>query len=226
MRRLIWPAVMTLVMLVVLIGLGTWQVARMQWKDQILAEVGRAEAFPPNPLTANPKPLARVQVTGRLRPAPTALFGAEVRTLPRGPEMGARLIAILDRGDLPPILIDRGWVPARLDRPIDVPDTEVAIDGFVHPGDTASLFSATDDIAGRRFYTLDPKVIAAALGVARAEPFVIVALGPAPAGGWPDPAKHLPRPPNNHLIYALTWYGFAVTLIVIFIVWARKGLRA
>ena len=52
------------------------------------------------------------------------------------------------------------------------------------------------------------------------------ALGPAPAGGWPDPAKHLPQPPNNHLIYALTWYGFAITLVVIFFVWARKGLRA
>lgn len=226
MRRLLWPGVMTLVMLVVLIGLGTWQVARMQWKDQILAEVARAEASPPNPLTANPKPFARVKVTGRLRPTPTALFGAEVRTLPRGPEMGARLIAILDRADLPPILIDRGWVPTKRDRPIDQPEADVTIDGFVHPGDTASMFSATDDIAGRRFYTLDPKVIAAALGLARAEPFVIVALGPAPAAGWPDPAKHLPRPPNNHLIYALTWYGFAITLVVIFFVWARKGLRA
>lgn len=226
LRRLIWPGLTTLLMLVVLIGLGTWQVARMQWKDQILAEITRAEASPPNPLTANPKPFARVQVTGRLRPAPTALFGAEVRTVQRGPEMGARLIAILDRGDAPPILIDRGWVPTKHDRPIDQPETEVTIDGFVHPGDTASLFSATDDIAERRFYTLDAKVIAAALGLPRAEPFVIVALGPAPAGGWPDPAKHLPQPPNNHLVYALTWYGFAVTLVVIFIVWTRKGLRA
>jgi len=167
-----------------------------------------------------------VQVTGRLRPAPTALFGAEVRTVQRGPEMGARLIAILDRVDAPPILIDRGWVPTERDRPIDQPETELTIDGFVHPGDTASWFSATDDIAGRRFYTLDPKVIAAALGLTRAESFLIVALGPTPAAGWPDPAKHLPQPPNNHLVYALTWYGFAITLVVIFIVWARKGLRA
>ena len=43
---------------------------------------------------------------------------------------------------------------------------------------------------------------------------------------WPDPARHLPRPPNNHLSYAITWYGLAVALLAIFIVWARKGSHA
>ena len=53
----------------------------------------------------------------------------------------------------------------------------------------------------------------------------LVALGPAPSQGYPDPAKHLPRPPNDHLQYALTWYGFAATLLVIFFLYARKVLR-
>jgi len=33
----------------------------------------------------------------------------------------------------------------------------------------------------------------------------------------------LPRPPNNHLQYALTWYGLAAALVVTFIAWIRKG---
>lgn len=217
---------MTLAMLAVLIGLGTWQVARMRWKERVLAEIALAEASPPRPLLANPKPFARVRVAGRIRPDLSALFGAEVRTLSSGPQMGARLIAVLERADGPPVLIDRGWVPTRRSRPIDTPEGEVAIDGFVHPGDKASWFSATDDIPGRRFYTLDPRVISAALGLRQAEPFIVVALGPATAGGWPDPARHLPRPPNNHLVYALTWYGFALTLVAVFVIWARKRLRA
>jgi surfeit locus 1 family protein len=53
-----------------------------------------------------------------------------------------------------------------------------------------------------------------------------VALGPTPPNGYPDPAKHLPRPPNNHLSYAITWYGLAAALVVIFVVWARKALTA
>jgi surfeit locus 1 family protein len=80
----------------------------------------------------------------------------------------------------------------------------------------------------RRFFTLDPVAIGAAVGQPTVRPFVLVALatGPAIAGHWPEPAQHLPRPPNNHLSYAITWYGLAVALLAIFIVWARKGSRA
>ena len=49
---------------------------------------------------------------------------------------------------------------------------------------------------------------------------------PGAAIELPIPAEHLPRPPNNHLAYAITWYGLAGALLVIFIVWARKAARA
>lgn len=219
--RLLIPGLMTLAMLGVLIGLGSWQVSRLLWKTRILSEIAQAEAGPANPLTTTPAPFAKVQVTGRPRPEPTALFGAEVRPTQAGSQMGARLIVVLDRADGAPVLLDRGWIATR-QVPPPVPDSLTVV-GYVHPGETASLFSATDDLVNRRFYTLDPRAIAAALGAPEALPFVIVALGPA---GTPDPARHLPRPPNNHLIYAVTWYGFAVTLVVIFIVWARRGRTA
>jgi surfeit locus 1 family protein len=38
----------------------------------------------------------------------------------------------------------------------------------------------------------------------------------------PDPARTLPRPPNNHLTYAITWYGLAIALLVVFALYARK----
>ncbi|HEX3350753.1 MAG TPA: SURF1 family cytochrome oxidase biogenesis protein, partial [Acetobacteraceae bacterium] len=47
------------------------------------------------------------------------------------------------------------------------------------------------------------------------------ALGPPPED-YPDPAQSLPRPPNDHLSYALTWYGLAATLLVVFLLYARK----
>ena len=39
------------------------------------------------------------------------------------------------------------------------------------------------------------------------------------------PARTLPRPANNHLSYAITWYGLATGLLVIFALYARKVLR-
>jgi surfeit locus 1 family protein len=213
---------MATAMLLVLLGLGTWQVRRLHWKEGILAQIARAEAAPAKPLQANPEPYTKVQVTGRLRNDLAASFGADVRDTPAGTVLGTQLIVPLVRDNGETILVDRGWVP-NLQSTIPAKG-DVTVEGYVHPGDTPGMFSATDSPATREFYTLDPSAIGAALGLHNVAPFILIAMGPTPPNGYPDPAKHLPRPPNNHLSYAITWYGLAAALVVIFIVWARKAL--
>jgi surfeit locus 1 family protein len=226
MRRLLFPGLMTLAMLAVLLGLGTWQVQRLHWKTAILARIAHAEAAPPIPLPATPEPYTKVAVTGQLRADLSAQYAAEVRDTRDGPQMGTFLIQPLERPDAPPLLVERGWVPQKRRTPIAQPDGRTTIAGYIHPAESPGLFSAKDDPAARIFYTLDPAAIGAALGLPHVAPFILIALGPAPPELWPDPAKHLPQPPNNHLSYAITWYGLALALVVIFVVWARRTLRA
>ncbi len=99
------------------------------------------------------------------------------------------------------------------------------VEGYVRPPDTPGLFSARDDPAARRFYTLNPAAIGAALGLQRVARFTLVALGDPRPGVYPDPARHLPRPANNHLVYAITWFGLAASLAAVFATWARTALR-
>lgn len=226
MRRLLWPGLMTTVMLLVLLGLGTWQVKRLHWKESVLAQIARAEAAPAMPLPVDPEPYTKVQVTGRLRDDLSASYAADVRDTPTGTVLGTQLIVPLQRNTGDTVLVDLGWVPDKRSRPMALPTGETTMEGYVHPGDTPGLFSATDSPATREFYTLDPTAIGAALGLHNVAPFILIAMGPPPPQGYPDPAKHLPRPPNNHLSYAITWYGLAAALVVIFIVWARKALTA
>jgi surfeit locus 1 family protein len=219
---------MTLVMLVVLVSLGTWQVHRLAWKEAILARIAEAEAAPPIPLPAHPSPYTKVSVSGTFVPNLSALYGAFVRDTPAGPTIGARLIEPLRRDDGAILLVDRGWVPLKRAGPIHQFTGHVTVTGYVRAGDQPGWFSATDDPAARRFYTLDPKAIGAAFDEARVAPYVLVTLaakpGPEPelVRYWPEPAHHLPRPPNNHLAYIITWYGLAIALMVVFIVWARQ----
>jgi surfeit locus 1 family protein len=217
---------MTAVMLAVLVSLGTWQVHRLHWKEAILAQLAQAEAAPPVPLNATPEPYTKVAVTGHLRADLSAQYAVEVRDTREGPQLGTFLIQPLERPGAPPLLVERGWVPQKRSAPIFQPQGETTVTGYIHAGETPGLFSAKDDPAARIFYTLDPATIGAALGLSHVEPFILIALGPAPPELWPDPAKHLPQPPNNHLSYAITWYGLAVALVVIFLVWARRTLRA
>ena len=71
-----------------------------------------------------------------------------------------------------------------------------------------------------------PTAIGAAVGHSGSGAVGSDGLGSVDAGTYPVPAQQLPRPPNNHLSYAITWYGLAVALVVIFGVWIRKALRS
>ncbi|MDP3414602.1 SURF1 family protein [Falsiroseomonas sp.] len=222
-RRLLVPVLVILPVLAVLVALGTWQVQRMGWKTQLLAEIAAAEASPAMPIPANPQPWTKVAVTGRLDHGREALLGLEVR----GPVLGTHLLVPLLREDAPPILVDRGWVPLESRLPIARPEGLVTLEGYVRPGESAGLFAATDDTAGRRFYSFVPEAIGAALGLERVAPYGLVVLGAAngPPGALPDPARSLPRPTNSHLGYVITWYGLALSLLGVFAVWARRRLK-
>jgi surfeit locus 1 family protein len=229
-RRILVPALSTLAMLIVLVGLGTWQVYRLQWKTAILAQIAAAEVEPAVPLTATPASYTKISVTGRFRFDRTAEFGAEVRDTAAGPTMGFYQIVPLQRDGAPTVLVNRGWIPQKRTAPLNDPEGQMTVVGYIRSPEESHWFSATDDVAERHFYTRAPSKIAAALGVTDAAPFIVVALGPATTPGtaesFPAPAQNLPRPPNNHLSYAITWYGLAVALLVIFAIWIRKALRS
>jgi surfeit locus 1 family protein len=224
--RLLVPAISTALMLVVLLGLGTWQVHRLAWKRDILARIDAAERLPPVPLGGSPAPFQKVSVTGRLRPDLAAHYGAAVRDLPAGPVPGTQLVVPLQRADGPPVLVDLGWVPEHGQPALPAGDS-VTVVGFARPPDRPGWFTPDPDSAGRRFFALDPAAIGAAIGLPAVAPFTLVALGPPPAAtDAPIPAAHLPRPPNNHLQYAITWYGLAAVLVAVFASYLRKVLRA
>lgn len=220
--QLLGPGIMAAVMFALLIGLGFWQLQRRDWKLGLLAQIDQAEASPAIPLPADPLQFTKVRVEGRLRPDLQAFYGSDVRDLPNGPVIGAYLIEPMDRPGQDPVLVNLGWVPTGM----TLAPGESSIEGYVRRPDAPGPFSAADDAAKRRFFTLDPAPIAAALGLPRAAPFTLVALGTVSPGVYPQPATTLPRPPNDHLNYALTWFGLALSLLAVFTVYARKVLRS
>ncbi len=222
-RRLLIPAIATIVMLAVLITLGTWQLQRLAWKTDVIARLDAAERLPAVPFSDTAPPFAKVRIEGTFRPGITALYGSEGRQTRTGPAIGAHLLAVLDRPGAPPVIVDRGWVPQAL-RPAP-PAGPVVLEGWLRPAEQPGMFSATDNPAERRFYTLDPQAIGAGLGVGPVAPFILVVLGKQEGWDQPEPATTLPRPSNNHLTYVFTWYSFAAVLLVIFALYARKQMR-
>lgn len=233
-HRLVLPSFLAMPVLALLVGLGTWQLQRLHWKTALLAELAAAQAAPPIPAPDQPAPFAHVTASGRFRPGAEAFLGLEVR----GAMLGGSLIAVLDREGAPPLLVDRGWAPFE-GGAVARPSGDVTVTGYARPSERRGVLAPEDDLARRRFLTFDAQRIADALGAPDARPYALTVVVPGPAraagglgqapapaaGPLPDPARGFPAPRNPHLGYALTWYGLALSWIVVFALWARKRIR-
>ena len=241
--KLLIPAVLTVIGLAVLIALGGWQWLRMGEKrafiERLTAQAqGSAAPVPPSAewqrLDPSALDLRRTTASGRY------LGGiASVRTtIAAGPPGSRQLSGFgrwvfqgleLDGGGI--ILVNRGFVPeSRIGQigPASGPDV---IRGFLRAPESRNSFTPADLPEIREFYTRDPAAIAAALGLPPA-PFYLEAEregdGMKPPAGV-DVRELIGRIPDNHLQYALTWFGLALTLIGVFAayVWqARRGAAA
>jgi surfeit locus 1 family protein len=219
-QGLLVPALFVTLGVLILLGRGTWPIYRRRWKEGILAEIANSEQHSPEPLTDHPPEWGRVSVTGHFRFDKTLSLGVDVRDTPRGSVMGHYELVPLERDGARTVLVNRGWVPENM-KPDD-PSGPVTVTGYVRPGDHASWFTPADDFPKREVYVLDPPAIAAALGIGPVETFSVTVLGTVPPGTYPAPAADFPRPPNNHLSYAITWYSLAAILVVMFVVRIRS----
>ncbi len=220
-------AIAAFILFWILIGLGIWQLYRLQWKEGILAQIHTAEISPPIALPSHPNRFEKVQVAGTWIPGKAALYGDEVHDTPGGPIQGGQLLVPLRETNGEIIIVDVGWVHEATPVPPALPSGIQSVTGYIHKTDSPGWFAGADNPAAGLYYTFAPQKIAAAMGFVDVSPYAIVALGPLPPPGspLPQPAQHLPQPPNNHYEYALTWFGFALVLVFEFYFFARKRLR-
>jgi surfeit locus 1 family protein len=230
---LLVPGVLALAMLAVLLGLGTWQVERKAWKEALIATLDkRASDAPialPLPeqwpgLTPDNSEFSRVRVRVEFLKARDALVfsgGAALRDDAKGIGYFVFAPARLSGGQQ--VVINRGFVPAKA-YPAAVGPQDIV--GALRFPEAASWFVADHDAAGEIWTVRDPAAMARLLGWGAVAPFYIEQEAPVPPGRLPHPAPLKPQLRNQHLQYAITWYGLAAVLVVMFVVWARRGRGA
>jgi len=213
--------VATLVALAVLVGLGLWQLQRRDEKHALLAQIAARSAAPPASieiLLASGDYAAYRPATARGRFDPTrASYVYAPRSDP--PREGFKLIMPFNLASDGTILVDRGWVSAewrsRKKDPAAEPEDEVEIAGTLRPSAKPGAFTPAPDSASRTFYQRDSAAIAHALGLTLRSPLVLEAT--TRVKGGPEPLPPAMNIPDNHLMYALTWFFLAAVLVAIYL---------
>jgi surfeit locus 1 family protein len=237
-RGLLVPGVAALCALVVLLWLGTWQVERKAWKEALIATVTERFAAPPVRL---PPPaewprldpsndeFRRVGFSAEWLNDKEALVyttGSSLRADAAGPGYWVFTPARVLGGI---VMVNRGFVPEGRQDPATRPDGQTAgpvdIVGVMRWPETPGLFTPAGDPARNLWFARDPAAMAAAKGLGAVAPFYIEQESPSVPGGLPQVGKLQPSLPNNHLGYALTWYGLALVLVVGVGIWAAGRRR-
>jgi surfeit locus 1 family protein len=226
-----FPIVLTLivlVMLAILMGLGTWQLQRLKWKQNLLHQIAGLEAAPARPLgsvLALQKGGQDESFTRVSTPCPDLETRPVLRlfTVAEGGVAGYRLITAcpLPAGeDYGSILVDRGFV-AQLgdDQPHVIPGQVIAapVVGILRGGGERSFVTPRNRADQNQWYWRDVAAMARALHAPDPAPLYLMLETPAPASGQPRPSPLPPNIPNNHLGYAITWFGLAGALLGVYL---------
>ena len=213
----------------ILCGLGIWQLERLQWKEKLIADLNARVSVSPVALPLAPEQATdefrRVRTRVQFVPAEHALVytpGSALR--PDVPSAGYWVMAPA-RSEHGTIVINRGYVAANTRTNVGAaPQGDVEIVGTLRWPEEGTYFTPGDEPANNVWYRRDPVSIAAAKNWGAVAPFYIEQEAPQLPGA-PKAGPLVVKLPNNHLQYAITWFGLAGALAAVYFVWLRGRLR-
>lgn len=235
-RGLLEPTIFALVGVTILVGLGIWQLDRKVWKENLIAALNTRLAQAPGDLPPREDwgrldqqrdEFKRVGFPAEFLPGQQALVysaGSAFRPDVKGPGYWVFAPARLAGGSL--VIVDRGFVPLdRKDAATKTPPGSLDIVGVLRWPETRGMFTPADDVQANTWYLRDIKAMAAAHHWNSAAPFYVEMEQPVPPGGLPKPGRLVVNLPDNHLQYAITWFGLAFGLVCVYALLVVRRLR-
>lgn len=236
LRELAWPTALAAAMMAALIGLGVWQLDRLAWKDELTARIHARVKAPPTDLAlavdewegSHDVEYVHARARGRfLHRHERYLYAPDPQLGP-----GVDVMTPLQLADGKLLWVNRGYVPDRLKaaetRAQAQIEGEVEVTGLLRASQVKPRFAPDNDVARNVWLWRDiPALTRSAFGDkgATALPFMMEADAGQSPGGWPKGGVTRVVLMNDHLQYALTWFGLAITLAGVWGVYVLRRLR-
>ncbi|HPF46520.1 MAG: SURF1 family protein [Alphaproteobacteria bacterium] len=219
----LWPTLISIILLACLLWLGNWQVERLEWKLGLIKQIeNRAYAEPVTlPATlSNPEDMEylSVKVTGKFS------NDQEMTLYSVGPngEAGYDLYTPFADQSGKIIIINRGWVPERMknqqSRPETLESDIVTVAGLLRAPVKKLWYGPENDPDNNNWYYGNLNAMISAQNLTNVFPMFLYAVSMGNNDGFPIAGRTELNIVNNHLDYALTWYGLAIVLVIIYLI--------
>jgi surfeit locus 1 family protein len=232
-RPQFWPTMIAVPIVLLCLGLGSWQIKRLFWKEGLIAARAAAVAAPPvaaPPSTAGVSGMEfrHVTDTGVFLNDKEIFLGATSDSL----QSGYQVLTPLREPDGRIVFVNRGFIPSalkvRAKRIAGEPAGAVRIVGLLRlpPEGRPNWFLPDNRPDLNYWFWVDLPAMAKADQLDNVAPFYIDADTAPNPGGWPKGGVTRLALPNNHLQYAMTWFSLAVAMIVIYVLFHRRNAES
>jgi len=223
----------TIISLAILVSLGTWQMNRLSWKEALIEQVNARTKLPPQALD---RLLLKSSTAMELEYSVVTVSGvfdhnreAHLYRLKAGGSPGYNIITVLQREGLPDVLVNRGYVPLTKKDPATRAEGQVSgpvsVTGLLRLPQNATSFLPANNPDANEWYFYDFESIRPFLAVDDALPVFVEADATPNPGGLPEGGLTRIEFKNDHLGYAITWYGLAAALFAVYIAYHLKTRR-
>lgn len=218
MRRVIFLLIISGAGLAILIGLGTWQLQRKAWKEDLLqtieANIAAAPAALPQVPAKERDRYRAVTVEGEIEGNALHVFWVT-----KDAETGYRIIAPFVTTDGRRVLLDRGFIPAA-EKATSLTIGQATVTGNLLWPDEGDWTTPAPEVDTNILYARDVAYMAERLNT---EPVLIVARSATPEAAVTPQAVTTAGIPNNHLQYAITWFSLAFIWAAMTIYFLRRS---
>lgn len=229
-RSQLVPAAATALVALVCISLGVWQLERLEWKTNLIAERRAA-------IEAAPVPVPRTLAEARsLEFHPVIAEGVFLNdkeiylgaASPSGGEPGYQVLTPLRLANGSIVFVNRGYIPAALKNPekrnAGQRAGSVRVAGLLRLPKGKPGWLVPDNRPDLNYwFWVDLPAMEEATGLSGIAPFYIDADATPNAGGWPKGGVTPIDLPNDHLQYAITWFALAAAAVAVYVVWWHQA---
>ena len=196
--------------------LGTWQLYRLQWKQDLISQI--SEGLKSNPIKYSQninKNYQKVILTGKYDfENQIYLYSLNDKGQP-----GFDVVTPFETISKENVLVNRGWIQQEFKNSIDINISSKNITGMLRKANRKNLFTPDNDINENIWFSINLEDVQKTTGK-KFNKFIVY---------LEDQNINIPKPkkitvdvPNNHLKYAITWYSISISILFYFLYFRKK----
>jgi len=202
--------------ILVFVGLGTWQIIRLNWKNNLILEIENSLKNPPVELAeSNKENFLKIRTSGSIDfEKQIYLYNLDDTGTP-----GFEVINPITIGD-ENYLINRGWIPfeKKGTEEINIFDQENII-GTLKLQGRKNIFKPDNDLVENYWFSLNREDVLKFTGKNFSK-YIIYLDGNYQ---FPRPKKITANISNNHKKYAMTWFSLAISILLLYLYFRKKN---